>query len=51
MKLKIISKGNKEKGSIELPKQFNEEIRADIIIRAVETIHANKRQAYGKYYF
>ena len=47
MKVKILSKGNKEKGTIELPQQFNEEVRADIIQRAVETIHNNTRQRFG----
>ncbi len=47
MMLKIINKENKENGSIELPVQFNEEIRQDIVKRAVLALHANNRQAYG----
>jgi large subunit ribosomal protein L4e len=47
MKLKIFSKDNKELGSLELPIQFSEEIRTDIIKRAVQVIQANRRQPYG----
>lgn len=47
MKLKIYSKENKESGSIEMPNQFKEDIRTDIIKRAVEVIQANRRQPYG----
>ena len=34
-------------GTIKLPIQFEEEIRADIITRAVHSIWSNKRQIYG----
>lgn len=47
MELKIKSMENAEKGSKKLPAQFSEEIRVDIIKRAVEAIQANKRQKYG----
>lgn len=47
MKLKIFAKDGSEKGSIELPKVFNELVREDVIRRAVTVIQANKRQAYG----
>ena len=47
MKLKIHAQDNKEQGSIDLPKQFSEEIRPDLIKRAVEAIQANRRQPYG----
>jgi large subunit ribosomal protein L4e len=47
MKLKILSNENKELGSIDLPIQFSEEIRKDIIKRAVHCIQANRRQPYG----
>ena len=47
MKLKIISPTNTSTGEIELPTQFKEPIRADLIKRAVEVIQANKRQPYG----
>ena len=36
-----------EAGSIELPKQFHEEINQDLIARAVLAVQANKRQHYG----
>ena len=47
MKLDIISKNMEKKGEIELPKQFSESIRGDIIKRAVEAEQSAKRQAYG----
>ena len=47
MKLKLISIDGSEKGSVDLPKVFSEQIRPDIIKRAVSTIEANGRQAYG----
>ena len=43
--MKIITIEGKEKGNIELPSQFNEEIRPDIIKRAFYAI--NRRQPYG----
>jgi large subunit ribosomal protein L4e len=45
--MKILDKEGKEKGNIELPEQFNEEIRKDLIKRAAEVIEANRRQPYG----
>lgn len=47
MKLSIIDITNKEKGKKELPSQFNEEIRPDLIKRAVHAIQSHKRQKYG----
>lgn len=47
MKLDIISKNMEKKGNIELPSQFNEDIRLDIIQRAVESEQSEKRQPYG----
>ena len=47
MKLKILDQEKKEKGSKDLPKQFDEEIRRDLIKRAVETLQSNQRQRYG----
>jgi len=47
MKLKLLSIAKTEKGSIELPKQFNETVRPDLISRAVLAIYSNKRQSYG----
>ncbi len=46
MKLKILSMEG-EKGSIDLPRQFDEPIRNDLIKRAVLSIQSNKRQQYG----
>lgn len=47
MKADVLSiKGEKVK-TIELPEQFDEAIRPDVIKRAVVVIQANKRQPYG----
>jgi large subunit ribosomal protein L4e len=47
MKLKILNPTSNEKGSIELPAVFNEQIRPDIIKRAVEALQSCARQPYG----
>lgn len=47
MKIKVYSMDNKEKGSIDLPIQFQEVLREDLIKLGVLAIHANSRQAYG----
>jgi len=47
MKLKIIDAQKAEKGSIDMPEQFSEDIRPDIIWRAVMAIQNNARQPYG----
>mgnify|MGYP006305624673 CR=1 FL=1 len=47
MKLKIIDSKKTEKGNIDMPSQFQEEIRPDLIKKAVEVIQANNRQRYG----
>ncbi len=47
MKLQILSISKEEIGKQDLPIQFNEEIRPDLIKRAVISIQGNKRQAYG----
>ena len=49
MKVKILDKDGKSKGEQVLPKQFTEEVRLDLIKKAVVTIQANKRQQYGAY--
>jgi large subunit ribosomal protein L4e len=46
-KLKVIDAMKAETGSIELPIQFSEALRPDIIKRAVHAIEANTRQPYG----
>lgn len=47
MKIPVLDTQNKEVGKAELPSQFNEQIRKDLIKKAVETIKANTRQSYG----
>lgn len=47
MKVKIFDVNKTEKGSKELPVQFREQYRDDLIQRAVLAIQANRRQAYG----
>ncbi|MBW2974207.1 50S ribosomal protein L4 [Candidatus Woesearchaeota archaeon] len=47
MEAKILDFGNAEKGKIKLPKQFEEDIRPDLIKRSVLAILSHKRQVYG----
>jgi large subunit ribosomal protein L4e len=47
MKLSIIDSSKKEIGKQEMPPQFDEDIRPDLIKRAVLTINNNERQPYG----
>ncbi|RMF07218.1 50S ribosomal protein L4 [Candidatus Woesearchaeota archaeon] len=47
MKIKVLTLENKEKGERELPKQFREVVRPDLIRRAVLAIQSHKRQPYG----
>jgi large subunit ribosomal protein L4e len=47
MKLKIYSTDGTEKSNIDMPIQFSESIRKDVIKRAVDAIQANLRQPYG----
>lgn len=47
MNVKILNSKAQESGKTELPIQFKEPVRADLIKRAVKTILANNRQAYG----
>jgi len=47
MKLAVINTSNKEIKKIDLPIQFNEEIRPDLIKRDFLAIASNKRQPYG----
>ncbi len=47
MKLKILTKEGIEKGSQEMPVQFNEALRPDIIKRAVLSLQSIRRQKYG----
>jgi large subunit ribosomal protein L4e len=45
--MKIVGIEGNESGNKELPNQFSEEIRPDLIKRAVLIIQSNKRQKYG----
>jgi large subunit ribosomal protein L4e len=45
--MKILDTSANEKGDINLPNQFNQEIRVDLVKRSVDTIRCNKRQPYG----
>lgn len=45
--LKILDLENNEKGKIDLPKQFEEEVRPDLIKRAVLAIMSHNVQGYG----
>ena len=47
MKLSVIDSSNNKTGEKELPSQFNESVRPDLIKRAVLVIQSNKRQRYG----
>ncbi|MBW2963779.1 50S ribosomal protein L4 [Candidatus Woesearchaeota archaeon] len=47
MKLTIVDLEKKKAGEKELPSQFNEEIRPDLIKRAVLTLQSSNRQKYG----
>lgn len=47
MKLQVIDNNNNKVKEIELPSQFDEEVRPDLIKRAVITIQNNTRQKYG----
>ncbi len=47
MKRDIFDLEGDSKGEVELPEAFEEEIRPDIIRRAVEAVQANRRQRYG----
>lgn len=47
MKLAIVDTDNKTAGKKELPRQFSEEYRPDLIRRAVQALQSLARQAYG----
>jgi large subunit ribosomal protein L4e len=47
MKLNVIDESKKKVGDIDLPAQFGEEYRPDLIHQAVLTIQSHKRQPYG----
>jgi len=47
MELTIIGKDGKAAGKHKLPSQFQEEVRSDLIKRAVQVIESHDRQPYG----
>ena len=47
MKIKVLETNKTEKGSKELPVQFSEQYRFDLIQRAVLAIQSERRQPYG----
>lgn len=47
MKLTIKNTQNTSLGTIDLPTQFNEPVRTDLIRRAVESLQSKRRQPYG----
>ncbi len=47
MKVNVFNIEGKKKGDVNLPAPFNEEIRPDIIHRAVVSMQANRRQPYA----
>lgn len=47
MKVSIKDTTNKDAGSVQLPIQFSEEYRPDLIIRSVLSLQANARTPYG----
>lgn len=47
MELTVLDAKNQHQGKVKLPSQFEEEVRPDLIKRAVNTIRANERQPYG----
>ncbi len=49
MKADVFGVDGKKSGSVNLPKQFNESIRPDLIKKAHEVIDANSRQPYGTF--
>jgi len=47
MEVKVLGLENNEKGKIKLPKQFEEDLRPDLIKRAVLSVLSHKIQSYG----
>ncbi len=47
MKIKLLDTTKTEMKDVELPSQFSEEVRPDLIKRAVHAIESHERQAYG----
>jgi large subunit ribosomal protein L4e len=49
MKIPVMDKTGKEVSKKDMPKQFSEAIRSDLIYKAVLTVQANSRQPYGAF--
>ncbi len=49
MKLATLDRNSVKRGEVELPLQFAEPVRYDLIKRAVLSLHSRARQAYGAY--
>src|SRR3989338_7591903 len=49
MKLAIYDVAKKRTGELQLPTQFSEEFRPDLILRAVLAVQSRARQKYGSY--
>jgi large subunit ribosomal protein L4e len=47
MKLNIFDISKRKTGEVDLPSQFNEDVRADLIKRAFLALQSNKRHPYG----
>jgi len=47
MKLSVFKTSKNKTGEVNLPSQFDEPVRKDLIKRAVLALQSNKRQAYG----
>jgi large subunit ribosomal protein L4e len=47
MKLKIVDSNFNEKGTLDMPEQFKQEVREDLIQRAVLALQTVRRQSYG----
>jgi large subunit ribosomal protein L4e len=49
MRLKLVATNGTASHEVELPEQFSEEIREDLVKKAVLAIQNNRRQAYGSF--
>lgn len=47
MKLNILDAAKTNKGSVDMPAQFTEPVRADLIRKAVDAVQSTNRQPYG----
>jgi len=50
MKLPRMGLDNSAKGSVELPQQFSEQVRQDLIKRAVDAVRSRQRHNYGAHF-